>query len=231
MMCDGPAPQRRHAPPAGPPARPAEPSSPGCPAPGTSPSPDPARTTAPAVARQPAGPGSRPELPPMAEGHTRGAPQPTNDEAEPPAPPTQPQRQESTVGADENAGAPTTDTNTDTNGGAWRGNGPAGSAECRHAARSGTRKRRGLAQNLRDQLRTPNVKTVSADPQPQITRAPPPWRTWHFRQTQACRGKRHSEIHQKAARGPRPRKPHHTRPGTRPRGERHPTDTTATTIV
>ena len=41
---------------------------------------------------------------PGAEGHTRGAPQPTNDEAEPPAPPTQPQREESTVGAEEMQG-------------------------------------------------------------------------------------------------------------------------------
>ena len=88
MTCDGPAPQRRHVPPAGPPARPAEPSSPVCPAPGPSPGPDPARTTAPAGAPQPAGPGSRPEPPPVAEGHTRGALQPTNDEAEMPAPPT-----------------------------------------------------------------------------------------------------------------------------------------------
>ena len=106
MTCDGPAPQLRHAPPAGLPARLAEPSSPGRPAPGTSPGPDPARTTAPAGAPQPAGPGSRPEPPPVAEGHTPGAPQPTNNEAEPPAPPTQPQREESTVGAAEMQGPP-----------------------------------------------------------------------------------------------------------------------------
>ena len=85
------------------------------------------------------------------------------------------------------------------------------------------------AQNLRDQLRTPSVRTVSTDPQPQIARAPPPWRTWHFAQTQARRGGRRSEIHRKPARGPRPGKAHPTRPSARPRGERHLTDTTATT--
>ena len=106
MTRDGPAPQRRHAPPTGPPARPAEPSSPGRPAPGLSPGPDPARTTAPAGAPQPAGPGSRPEPLLVAEGHTRGAPQPTNDEADPPAPPTQPRRGESTVGEEEMQGPP-----------------------------------------------------------------------------------------------------------------------------
>ena len=37
----------------------------------------------------------------MAEGHARGATQPTNDEAELPALPTQPQRGEPTVGAEE----------------------------------------------------------------------------------------------------------------------------------
>ena len=106
MTHDGPAPQRHHAPPTGPLARPAEPSSPGRPAPGPGPGPDPARTAAPAGAPQPAGPGSRPEPPPVAEGHARGAPQPTNDEAEPPAPPTQPQRGEPTVGAEEMQGPP-----------------------------------------------------------------------------------------------------------------------------
>ena len=54
--------------------------------------PDPARITAPADAPQPAGPGSRPELPPVAEGHARVATQPTKDEAALPALPTQPQR-------------------------------------------------------------------------------------------------------------------------------------------
>ena len=46
----------------------------------------------------------------------------------------------------------------------------------------------GLARNVRDQLRTPSVRTVSTNPQLQIARAPPPWRTWHFAQTQARRG-------------------------------------------
>ena len=103
---DGPAPQRHHAPPTGLTARHAEPSSPGRPAPGPGPGPDPARTTALAGAPQPAGPGSGPEPPPVAEGHTRGAAQPTNDEAESPALPTQPQRGEPTVGAEEMRGAP-----------------------------------------------------------------------------------------------------------------------------
>ena len=85
---DGPAPQRHHAPPTGPTARPAEPSSPGWPAPGPGPGPGPARTAALPGAPQPAGPGSRPEPPPVAEGHARGATQPTNNEAEPPALPT-----------------------------------------------------------------------------------------------------------------------------------------------
>ena len=65
----GPAPQRHHTPPTGPMARPAEPSSPGCPAPGPDPGPDPARTTALAGAPQPVDPGSRPEPPPVSEGH------------------------------------------------------------------------------------------------------------------------------------------------------------------
>ena len=66
---DGPAPQRHHAPPTGPTARPAELSSPGHPAPGPGPGPDPASTAAPAGAPQPPGPGGRPEPPPVAEGH------------------------------------------------------------------------------------------------------------------------------------------------------------------
>ena len=106
MTHDGTAPQRHHAPPTEPPARPAEPSSPGRPAPGTDPGLDPARSAAPAGAPQPAGPGSRPERPPAAEGHARGAPQPTNDEAEPPAPPTQPQHGEPMVGAEAMQGPP-----------------------------------------------------------------------------------------------------------------------------
>ena len=100
----GPAPQRHHAPPPGPTARPAEPSSPGRPAPGPDPGPDRARTTPPTGAPQPVGPGSRPEPPPVAEGHAPEAMQPTNDEAEPPALPTQPQRVEPTVDAEEMRG-------------------------------------------------------------------------------------------------------------------------------
>ena len=103
---DGLAPQRHHAPPTRLTGRPAEPPSPGHPAPGPGPGPDPARTAAPAGAPQPAGPGSQPKPPPMAEGHARGATQPTNDEAEPPALPTQPQRGEPTVGAEEMRGPP-----------------------------------------------------------------------------------------------------------------------------
>ena len=99
-------PQRHHAPPAGPPARPAEPSSPGRPAPSPGPGPDPVRTAAPAGAPQPADPGSQPEPPPVAGGHARGAPPPTDNDAEPPAPPTQPQRKEPTVGAEETQGPP-----------------------------------------------------------------------------------------------------------------------------
>ena len=99
-----PVPQQHHTPPTGPKARPAEPLSPGRPAPGPGPGPDPARTTAPAGAPQPAGPGSRPEPPPVSEGHAREAAQPTNDEAEPPALSTQPQRGEPTVGAEEMRG-------------------------------------------------------------------------------------------------------------------------------
>ena len=96
----GPVPQRHHAPPTGPPARPAEPSSPGRPAPGPGPGPDPPRTAAPADAPQPADPGSLPELPPVAGGHARGAPPPADDGAEPPTPPTQPQRNAPAVGAE-----------------------------------------------------------------------------------------------------------------------------------
>ena len=103
---DGPAPQRHHAPLTGPTARPAEPASPGRPATCPGPGPDSARFTARAGAPQPAGPGSRPEPPPVAEGHARGSTQPTNDEAEPPALPTQPQRGEPTVGAEEMQGPP-----------------------------------------------------------------------------------------------------------------------------
>ena len=103
---DGPAAQRHHAPPTGPTARPAEPSSPDRPAPGPGPGPDPARSAAPASAPQPTGPESRPEAPPVAEGHARGATQPTNDEAELPALPTRPQRGEPTVGGEEMRGPP-----------------------------------------------------------------------------------------------------------------------------
>ena len=66
---NGPAPQRRHAPPTRPTARPAEPSSPGHPASSPGPGPDPACTAAPGSSQRPAGPGSRPEPPPVAEGH------------------------------------------------------------------------------------------------------------------------------------------------------------------
>ena len=96
----GPVPQRHHAPPTGPPARPAEPSSPGRPAPGPGPNPDPPRTAAPADAPQPADPGSLPEPPPVAGGHARGAPPPADDGAEPPTPPTQLQRDAPAVGAE-----------------------------------------------------------------------------------------------------------------------------------
>ena len=102
MTHDRLAPQRHQTPPPGPPARPAEPSSPGRPAPG----PDPAHIAAPAEAPQPADPGSQADLPPVAESHTRGAPKPTDDEAKPPAAPTQPQREEPTVGAEEIQGPP-----------------------------------------------------------------------------------------------------------------------------
>ena len=93
-------PQRHHAPPTGPPARPAEPSSPGRPACGPGPGPDPPRTATPADAPQPADPGSLPEPPPVAGGHARGAPPPAVDCAEPPTPPTQPQRDAPAVGAE-----------------------------------------------------------------------------------------------------------------------------------
>ena len=102
----GPAPQRHHAPSAGPTARPAEPSSPGRPAPSPDPSRDPARTTVHANTPQPAGPGSRPGLPPVLEGHAREATQRADDESAAPAPPTQPQRGEPTVGAEEIRGPP-----------------------------------------------------------------------------------------------------------------------------
>ena len=91
-----PVPQRHHAPPTGPPARPAEPSSPGRPAPG----PDPPRTDAPADALQPADPESLPNPAPVAGGHARGAPPPADDGAKPPTPPTQPQRNAPGVGAE-----------------------------------------------------------------------------------------------------------------------------------
>ena len=104
MTYAGPALQRHHALPTRPAARPAEPSSPGGPAPGPDPGSDPARTTAPAGALQPAGPGSLPEPPSVSEGHAREAAQPTNDEAEPPALQTLPQRREPTVGAEEMRG-------------------------------------------------------------------------------------------------------------------------------
>ena len=96
----GPVPQRHHAPPTGPPARPAEPSSPGRPAPGPGPGLDPPRTAAPADAPQPADPGSLPEPPPVAGGHARGARPPADDGAEPPKPPTQLQRDAPAVGAE-----------------------------------------------------------------------------------------------------------------------------------
>ena len=101
----------------------------------------------------------------------------------------------------------------------------------RHTLATRHRPLASLTRNLRDQVRTPSVRTVSTDPQPQIARAPPPWRARHFAQTQARRGGRRSEIHREPARGPRPGKPHLTRPNTRLRGEHHLTDTTATTIL
>ena len=102
----GLAPQRHHAPATGPTAGPAKPSSPGRPAPRPDPGPDPARTTALEGARQLAGPGSRPGSPPVSEDHAREAAQPANDEAAPPALPTQPQRGVPTVGAEEMRGPP-----------------------------------------------------------------------------------------------------------------------------
>ena len=99
-MHGGPVPQRHHAPPARPPARPAEPLSPGRPAPGPGRGPDPPRTAAPADAPQPADPGGLPEPPPVAGGHARGAPPPADDGAQPPTPPTQPQRDAPAVGAE-----------------------------------------------------------------------------------------------------------------------------------
>ena len=93
-------PQRHHAPPTGPPARPAEPSSPGRPGPGPGPSPDQPRTAAPADAPQPADPGSLPEPPPVVGGHAWGAPSPADDGPEPPTRPTQPQRDAPVVGTE-----------------------------------------------------------------------------------------------------------------------------------
>ena len=93
-------PQRHHAPPNGPPARPAEPSSPGRPAPCPGPGPDPPRTAAPADAPQPADPGG-----PTRAATRGGRPCPggtalADDGAEPPTPPTQPQRDAPAVGAE-----------------------------------------------------------------------------------------------------------------------------------
>ena len=100
------APRLHHAPPAGLTAQPVELSSPGRPAHSPDPGPDPARTTVPTDAPQPAGPGSRPGPRPVSEGHAREAAQPADDEAAPPAPSTQPQRREPTVGTEEMRGPP-----------------------------------------------------------------------------------------------------------------------------
>ena len=96
----GPVPQQHHAPPTRPPAKLAKPSSPGRPAPGPGPGPDLPRTAAPANAPQPTNPGSLPEPPPVAGGHAKGALPPADDGAEPPTPPTQPQRNAPAVGAE-----------------------------------------------------------------------------------------------------------------------------------
>ena len=106
--------------------------------------PDPARSTAPAGAPQPAGLGKQPEPPPVAEGHDRGATQPTNEEAEPPALPNRTAARGAHGERGRNAGAPVTDTNANTNGGTWQGSGPASNAECRTTRHSGTRRRRGV---------------------------------------------------------------------------------------
>ena len=63
----GLVPQRHHAPPTGPPARPAEPLSPGCPVPGPGPGPDPPRTAAGRTPRSPRTRGAYPSRHPWRE--------------------------------------------------------------------------------------------------------------------------------------------------------------------
>ena len=101
-----PASQQHHAPLTRPAVRPLEPSSPGRLAPNLDLAPDPAGTTVPADALRSTGQGSRPGPPPMSEGHAREAARPADDAATPPAPPTQPQREEPTMGAEDMQGPP-----------------------------------------------------------------------------------------------------------------------------
>ena len=101
-----PASQQHHAPPAGPRYRPQNCHLPVARPRRLDPGPDLARTTVPADAPQSAGPGSGPGPPPVSEGHAREAAQPADDEAALPAPPTEPQHREATVGAEEMRGPP-----------------------------------------------------------------------------------------------------------------------------
>ena len=58
-----------------------------------------------------------------------------------------------------------------------------------------------LTRNPRGQLRTPGVRTAPSGPQPRITQAPPPGRTWRPAQARARQGRRCNEIHLKTSAG------------------------------
>ena len=90
-----------------------------------------------------------------------------------------------------------------------------------------------LVRNLKSQCRTSGMRPASTHHQPmghnpQVARAPPPWRTRRIRPTQPRRGRRGRGGHLKPARSERPGKSHPTRPSARPAGKRRPADTTAT---
>ena len=89
----------------------------------------------------------------------------------------------------------------------------------RHTEAARHRPLANLVRNLTNQCRTPGERQASTDHQPmghnpQVARAPPPWRLRRITPTQARRGRRCHEAHLKPARSQRPGKTHPTRPST-----------------
>ena len=103
----------------------------------------------------------------------------------------------------------------------------------RHTEAARHRPLANLVRNLKNQCRTPGVRPASTHHQPmghnpQVARAPPPWRTQRITPTQARRGRRCHGAHLKLARSQRPGKPHPARPNARPARKGLSADTTTT---